>query len=290
MNFSIEVDPAFIRTVAPSCQGIDDNSVSLVYRKKLMDDGVPSSRNSFGELFVGALNSKTELTKLEIGPFDHPKPAGPNVKYFDVLNEEELAERAKKVGRNPAGVPTIHYLDRSGQLDAIPDSFDVVFSSHCIEHQIDLVSHLQQVSNILAPNGEYCLVIPDRDYCFDHFFADTTIADVLGVHYEKRTYHSIKSVIEHRALTTHNDPWRHRLGENGSPEREDRITLIKNAIAEYEQAEGGYIDVHQWQFTPQSFLSLMRELYQIGLSPFANVTACATPLGRQEFTARMRLA
>lgn len=37
---------------------------------------------------------------LEIGPFDCPVLIGPNIKYFDVLNKEELIERAINCERN----------------------------------------------------------------------------------------------------------------------------------------------------------------------------------------------
>ena len=92
-----------------------------------------------------------------------------------------------------------------------------VFSSHCIEHQPDLVRHLQEVANLLEPDGAYFLLIPNKLYCFDHFIAETSVADVMLAHHLGHRVHTLASVIEHRALTTHNDPSRHWLGDHADP-------------------------------------------------------------------------
>ena len=73
-------------------------------------------------------------------------------------------------------------------------------------------------------------------------------------------------MLEHRALTTHNDSRSHWEGNHGAPEA--GVRRIKSALAEYERADGGYIDVHAWYFTPQSLsniLSALRETGYIGL-------------------------
>ena len=146
---------------------------------------------------------------LEIGPFAQPVLRGPHVRYVDVLSTEDLRKRAQSLGMDETKVPTISWVSNGSDLSVVNDTFDAVVSSHAIEHQPDFVRHLNQVAHLLKPNGRYYLLVPDHRYCFDHFLTPSTIAQVLGAHLEYRKVHSLSSVVEHRALTTHNDPARY---------------------------------------------------------------------------------
>ena len=169
---------------------------------------------------------------IEIGPFASPLLNGATVKYLDVLPTEILKARAITLGLDPTKVPDISYVLNKDGFPKITERFDFVISSHSIEHQPDLCSHLNQVSEILVPDGKYFLIIPDKRYCFDHFIAESTIADVLDAHFEKRRVHSAKSVIEHRALTTHNDPVAHHLGNHGDILSSQHVR-IQSAMEEF---------------------------------------------------------
>ncbi len=91
------------------------------------------------------------------------------------------------------------------------------------------------------------------------FLQPSTVAQLLGAHLENRKVHTLSSVVEHRALTTHNDPARHWAGDHGDPE-ENRAARIASAIQEINDANGAYIDVHAWYFTPQSFRQVITDL------------------------------
>lgn len=205
---------------------------------------------------------------LEIGPFNRPLVSGSNVRFFDVLSEQELAVRAHAQGMPSDDIPKIDFVSRSGDLTVVTQPFDYVLSSHCLEHQPNLISHLRQVERILRPSGLYFVLIPDKRYCFDFFIAESTVAEVLEAHYTDRKTHNLKSVIEHRALTTHNDCKRHWAGDHG--ERFGSVApRVAAAIREFEAAAGDYVDVHAWYFTPDSMavlIDVLRKLSFIGLS------------------------
>jgi len=206
-------------------------------------------------------------TVLEIGPFYSPIVRGEKVKYFDVLNHNELVERAKELNYPVEQVPYIHFTDPKGDLSVINEKFDAVVSSHNIEHQPDLIDHLRKVENLLNAGGLFFCLIPDKRYCFDHFLPETTIADIVMRHKEKRNTHYLKSVIEHLALTTHNDPKRHWDGDHG-PQYHDVANRVNAAIKEYEEANGNYIDVHAHYLTPNTFPEIIKglnELHYTGL-------------------------
>lgn len=215
--------------------------------------------------FVAGIPSSSAV--LEIGPFCNPALVGTHVRYFDVLDSDGLAERARKLGKGSDRRPeTIHYVSASGDLSVVAETFRAVFSSHCIEHQPDLVRHLQQVSALLQDDGRYFLIIPDKRYCFDHFLPESSIARVLEAHTSARRIHDIQSVIEHRALITHNDAARHWRGDHGAPFGVQDTERCKAALDEYSAANGRYIDVHAWQFTPDSFRLIMDSLWALGLT------------------------
>ena len=211
-----------------------------------------SNRNELKKYIPSNINC------LEIGPFDCPVLTGSNIKYCDILSQEELKQRAIEHNRNPHSVPFIHYNNLN-----INEQFDVVFSSHLIEHQIDFIEHINSVSNILKPDGYYVIIIPDKRYCFDHFIKETTIADIINMHINKSLNHSIKSIIEHRTLTCHNNSKEHWNNNHG----QQNITpdLLLNAINEYKNnlELNSYIDVHSMQFTPDSFENIINLLYSI---------------------------
>ncbi|MEQ1873059.1 MAG: hypothetical protein ABL953_04965 [Ilumatobacteraceae bacterium] len=228
---------------------------------------------------------------LEIGPFARPFLKGKNVRYFDVLDTDGLRRRAIKVGEDPKGCPDpVHYVDPHGNLDLIDEHFEIVLSSHAIEHQPDLVHHLRQVAKKLEAGGRYLLIVPDKRFCFDHFLAESTVADVIDACVRNPHMHSVKSVIEHRCLTTHNDAIRHWKGDSG-PRPVGDAGAINSAVAEAIEAHraGTYLDVHAWYFTPQSFRSVFTSLLDAGYSPFEVERVYDTPHQQLEFVASLRL-
>lgn len=242
--------------------------------------GSPAARR---EGFVPFIDTRSPV--LEIGPFFAPLLRGDHVFYFDIMDQEGLGARAVSIGRSEQP-PYIHYVSADGDLSVVDRRFGSIISAHCIEHTPDLIRHLQQVSNILLEGGHYFLVVPDKRYCFDHFMPESTIADVLEAHEERRTTHRLASLVEHYALTTHNDPARHWSGDHMIDNYECRIAPRAGAaVQKFRSSIDKYIDVHAWQFTPESFRGLIRVLREMELTSLNPVRIYQTPRNRFEFTA-----
>jgi SAM-dependent methyltransferase len=286
--FQIEIDVDYVKSLFPSLISLDDDSIRWLWEHQFAEHGIPSGPLAFREHFTDAIAKQKNLQCLEIGPFDCPLLKGSHVKYFDVLDSEQLLVRANEHQRATLDVPYIDYVEPSGSLGLVNDTFDFVFSSHCIEHQPNLINHLNEVKSILNVNGVFALIVPDKRYCFDHYIPETNVAEIIDAHKTDLKTHSLRSIIEHRSLTTHNDPLRHWVGDHGNIGELSDPERIRVAIAEYENSCGDYIDVHAWQFTPNSFVSIMETLYNLGFSPFNNVTVSGTPFARQEFTVIMQ--
>ncbi|MEZ5828021.1 MAG: hypothetical protein R3D01_06365 [Hyphomicrobiales bacterium] len=279
--FGPEFDPAFYRQGHPDLAKFSDAELVAHYDRHGRAEGRLASPLAMRAAFVAALRNLQPA--LEIGPFASPCLAGRGVRYLDVLDTEQLKQRAREHKLKPAGVPHIDYVSQPDQLDTRGDRFTLVFSCHAIEHQPDLVRHLQQVESILVPGGAYAVIVPDCRYCFDHFLAPSNIAMVLQAFAEKRTRHTLASVVEHRALTTHNDPRLHWQGNHGEPGPDPG--RLRAALDEWEASPEKYHDVHAWQFTPASFRRIMQGLHDLGLTRLAPLRVYDTPYGQFEFCA-----
>lgn len=283
MARNFEFDPAYYTTRYPELGYMNAQEAADHFVQYGIAEGRQGhprgSRPTFVE-HIAALE-----TILEIGPFNAPIARGNNVRYLDVLDAAQLRQRAEACGMDPNGCPeTIHYV---GDISDIHDSFQGVVSSHCIEHQPDLIHHLGGVARLLPVGGFYFLYVPDKRYCFDHFLPESTIAEVMLAHEERRTTHVLRSVIEHYALVTHNDARRHWIGDHGVEPFASRVPKVQWAIEHYRNAKD-YIDVHAWYFTPDNFWEIMSMLYQSGMSALKPVAIYPTLRDELEFFAILR--
>ena len=187
--------------------------------------------------FIKLISNK--CTCLEIGPFNKPLLKGMNVKYFDVLNKNALIKRAKQLEIDSSLVPDINFISANGDLKVIDEKFEAILSSHVIEHQPDLIYHLKCIEELLVESGRYFLIIPDQRFTFDYFIPKSNLAQVIEAHIEQRKKHTLTSVIEHRCLTTHNNPYLHLVGAHGAALTGEFLTKsIDMAIIEYNNTAG----------------------------------------------------
>jgi hypothetical protein len=200
------------------------------------------------------------LDLLEIGPGQAPCFRGDNVQYFDVLDAAALRQRAKDLnvqefGQSADDCPEyIHYVSPTADMKIVNRKYDFVFSSHAVEHQVDLISHLQIVSGLLHPGGAYLIICPDRRYCFDANRTGSSLGQVIETHEFKRARHSLTTLIDTVAYPSHNDGIRHWRGDTPGVYRID-VKAVTDAVSQWRDAEVGqyYIDRHAWLFTSDSF-------------------------------------
>lgn len=205
---------------------------------------------------------------LEIGPFDKPSLEAFNqpdqrIDYADYFSTDEMAKRAQQIpGRDPDRIPKIRYVLSEGGYEQINESYDAVVSHHCVEHQPDLIHHLQQVARILKPGGIYLCTMPDHRRCFDRHLPPSTLIDVLAAHLERRTRPPLQAVIEHRCFTVQN--WQEapnplQVLHPHLPE------MLSRALQEYQSH--AYVDVHCWKLTNERFRRLLVQLASLGYLP-----------------------
>lgn len=275
-----EFDPEFYRRAHADLSVMSDELLISHFQQWGRAEGRRPNRLGGRPDFVSLIPATASA--LEIGPFNAPILKGPRVRYFDVLTRPELVERAEQHKLGTDTIPDIHYISREGDLDIIPETFDVVVSSHNIEHSPDLVHHLASVERRLNPGGRYFAIVPDKRYCFDYFIAESTIAEVMEAHAASRRVHTLRSVIEHLALTTHNESGRHWAGDHG-PAPTLPAERVAFAIDVFQKSAGRYLDVHAWYFTPASMRTILGVLVALGHCRLNPLRIYDTLKGSNEF-------
>lgn len=207
---------------------------------------------------------------LEIGPFDNPsveflREYGVSVDYADYFDSTDLVARASSIeGRNPESVPFIRYVLSKGGYEQIAEKYDAIVSSHCVEHQPDLITHFLHIGRLLKPHGIYVCSMPNRRRCFDRHLAPTQLVNVLTAYFEKRQKPSLESVLEHRCFTVsnwHDDPDPADVLPSNLKER------LAQACREFES--NSYVDVHCWKFTGDSIRRILQRLVKLNFLPAA---------------------
>ncbi len=274
-----EVSPDVLRRRYQDLAQFDDGALIAHFETFGRPEGRQAADVAIRELFLQMIDREAKI--LEIGPYFSPQFHGPNVRYLDVFDAEQLRAFAVSAGADPAGCPAeIHYTN--GLQEAAGGDFDVVFSSHAIEHQPDLIGHLTEVAAALKRGGMYWIICPDKRYCFDQKRVASTIADVLDA--KGRTRNTRRAVIDQVVLSDHNDPVRHWRGDHDDVAVHEGERL-RWALDHLEEKGDNYIDVHAWHMTPETFRKILRTLVELKLIPFTRYRVYDTPLNRNEFMA-----
>jgi hypothetical protein len=205
---------------------------------------------------------------LEIGPYMSPLVTGQQIDTFDVLTHEDLVLRAISEGGPSHLIPDVTWVGPEASSQYIQAKYDLILSSHVVEHQIDLIAHFKNIDELLHSGGYYAALIPDHRYCFDHFNVPSTIIDVLIAHIVQERNHSLKNFLEDRLTTGHNETNRYWKKDFGAAKISGKsFSDILDIIAEYRSTVSNdiYIDVHAWKFTDKTFIDIFSRLKELEL-------------------------
>jgi hypothetical protein len=288
-NPPLEFDAGVYRALHHDLSHLSDDALASHYLNFGRAEGRQANRISDRYGFAALV--KTSDTALEIGPFANPLLSGSTTDYADYLDQAGLIARANDLGLDASKTPMIKYVLSQVALSDINSSYDAVLSSHCIEHQPDLVRHLTDVEALIRERkGRYFLLIPDKRYCFDHQISESTIAEVIDAHVQKRQIHTLRSVIEHGSMTVDGDPslyW-----DKAKPAIKVPIDAqrVKAAIEAWRMSNGSYVDVHAWYFTPNSFVEIIRLLRELGYINMCVERMYPSRVGNNEFWTVLKMA
>jgi SAM-dependent methyltransferase len=207
---------------------------------------------------------------LEIGPYMSPLLSEVEFDTFDVLTHEQLLKRAIEEGGPGYLIPAVTWVGPRASAEYIHKSYDLVLSSHVVEHQTDLVRHFQDIGNLLNPGGLYAALIPDHRYCYDYFNTPSKVSDVLAAYWSKPTNHTFINFLEDRLTTGHNNTLDYWKDSPGIPKWKamewPEVEKLVNAYLEFTDS-GKYLDVHSWKFTNETFSDILSTLVRWRLVP-----------------------
>ncbi|MEM9326317.1 MAG: methyltransferase domain-containing protein [Bacteroidota bacterium] len=88
------------------------------------------------------------------------------------LKEGETYQFGKRTG--------FQHLCEATDLDRIPSSkYDFVISSNCLEHVANPLKAIKEWARVIKEKGIFLVVVPNKDYCFDHKRSVTTFSHLL---------------------------------------------------------------------------------------------------------------
>ena len=166
--------------------------------------------------------------------------------------------------------------------------FDYVIASHVVEHVPDLVGWLSEVNEILKPEGQIRLVVPDKRFTFDLMREESRLSDVLAAYVVKARVPQTQAILDHM-LNVRNDV--HAAERwNGIPSDGMQAHSLGEAItaAQNAAANGTYHDVHCWVFTPASFARICAKLAESGLLQMACANFFDTATNELEFQVHLQ--
>jgi predicted SAM-dependent methyltransferase len=242
---------------------------------------------------------------LEIGALDHPiiPPNNPGIHFADHLSTAELREKYR--GDPNVNVDELVEVDfvwtQHSRLSTLVDNkrFAFAIASHVIEHIPDMISWLEQLREILEPDGRVGLIIPDKRFTFDCHRHTTTVPEVLEAWLRKLTRPSVRQIMDHfyhmaavPASTSVQELWSNQNVSATAPRVHPTLLQELGAagLQTYDArvAAGEYIDTHCSTFTPESFRLVIQELRQIGLCDFFVEHFSPTRVNENEFWAVLR--
>ncbi|RZJ13155.1 MAG: hypothetical protein EOP39_01815 [Rubrivivax sp.] len=213
---------------------------------------------------------------LEIGPGASPtfrRKDFPNLKVSDYCGTDDLQRSLERhVGATIAHQPfdDVDYVCADGRLaDVVPEGqkFDLIFSSHNIEHQPDLLTHLIHVEKLLGASGVVTFLVPHHRHTFDIFRRLTNTGDVLLAHFGPPGVMAAKVGFEARTQSA--------LLPNGAdrsygPEAPVSLGKLKAGFDRFMSDVKGegleFEDYHHHIFSTESLQLLMLELYLLRLT------------------------
>jgi hypothetical protein len=221
---------------------------------------------------------------LEIGALHNPwlkdHVNNQNLKYLDFTTTEQLKlnyENDPNV--NISNIVNVDYIFDPTKLygEYINERFNIVFSAHNIEHQPDLITHLNNVESVLVNGGYYIILCPDFRYIFDFYRNPTNIIDVLYLKKDKfpnfLTY--LEFIFTSNKTSNNQDENFYKWNNMSNQDRLSTQNELINKNFNFNKTDiekifnnTNYNDCHVWKFYYQNFIDILTKLNELNYTNF----------------------
>lgn len=216
--------------------------------------------------FVNKYLDISSVKMLEIGAFASPTFEHPNhnIKFMDWSSTEELIQTLQDDPEKAQKVVEVNYAIKDKNFaNHIQEKFDLVIANHVVEHIPDLITWLQNISQVLNEKRFVFLTVPHKDYTFDKIRYLTSLAQVIRNHHEDLESPNVYQVFDHiyfrRPISVGSQVWnndfQHLLETKQFNSADEALQIAQSLIA-----QKGYVDSHCNVFSCESFIEICVEL------------------------------
>ena len=212
---------------------------------------------------------------LDVGPLNGPifTKEEANIYYAAINSTEEVKRIYSNLEESRFNrIVDIDYVIEDSYENTFKNKdikFDYVVFSHVFEHIPNPIEVLIDVSTILKFNGKLCLLLPDKEFTFDHYRDNTTFADWFDVYFRGEEYTLPKIVLDYTLgiVNSNNavDFWNKNVFKHPNANFEYCLNNYQKYINNFENET--FTD-HRWVFTDRSFLKILENLYKANLIPY----------------------
>lgn len=211
---------------------------------------------------------------LDVGPLDNPlfNKNEANIYFADIKPTEVVKNRYSYFNDKRLNkIVDIDYVIEESYEKTFKNNnikFDYVIFSHVFEHIPNPINILLDVSTILSLNGKLCLLLPDKEFTFDHYRENTTFADWYDVYIRGEEYSLPRLVLDSMLETNKlNNPVAY-WNKTFTKIPDSTIKSCLNQYQKYIDDDKLSFDGHRWVFTDRSFLKILEDLYKVNLMPY----------------------
>lgn len=226
---------------------------------------------------------------LEIGALNNPlfNKNDYDVYYLDIMTTEELKEHYKNEKHIVDTILPVDFVLKDNYENTFKEvdiEFDYVCSSHVLEHIPNPIDYLLDISKILSAHGKLCMLVPDKDFTFDHFRENSSFADWFDVYTRGEEINTPRRVLDHLSgYVDENIPanyWNKRVTKYPKPYVEGCLEIYSKYVNDF---DNNYFNGHYWVFTDKSFLKILIYLYEFNLIPYKLVDFYPTAFNDNTF-------
>lgn len=247
------------------------------------------------QFFQSLVKDKTKRI-LELGPLNRPiadKRIYPDTFYCDIRSTEDVRKlysgndylEATGIRVDPETIIPIDYVVKENYEKTFREveKFDYVIASHVLEHMQDLIFALRDIGTVLNRGGVFCIIYPDKRYCFDHFRTSASFRDAYDVFRNGAVKNASMVLDFYYSVIAENNPcvfWNKNGIEDYLP-----TSSFEKAIEHYERALNGMKmdDVHYWPFTDMDFLKFLYDCTRAKLIPYRCISFWPCAENDQQF-------
>jgi SAM-dependent methyltransferase len=126
---------------------------------------------------------KGKGVELGPGPNPHIRPSAQTQVFY--VEQKPPAEWVELYGEHykmsfDASLEPLYVVGEAHDIPVEPQSLDFIYSSHVFEHLVNPLGHLERWSQLLRPQGEVLMIVPDYIGSKDYLADPTSMAELLG--------------------------------------------------------------------------------------------------------------